>query len=98
METNLGKCGITAMDMRTSQPVATDSVTIHGEPIPVIPLNKSQRPLGLCMAFNGDFFAEKQHVRTRMQQRLAALAEDRVLSLPRKKSNQDSCLLSNTSQ
>ena len=32
------------------------------------------------MAMNGDFFAEKEHVRTEMKQRLEALAEDRVLA------------------
>jgi hypothetical protein len=84
MEINLGKCGITAMDMRTSQPVATDSITLHGEPIPVIPPDKSHKHLGLRLAINGDFSTEKQHVRTEMQQRLAALAEDRVLSRPEK--------------
>jgi hypothetical protein len=83
MEINLGECGITAMDMRTSQPVATDSITLHEEPIPVIPLNKSHEHLGLRLAINGDFSTEKQHVRTEMQQRLAA-AEDRVLSRPEK--------------
>ncbi len=94
MQINLGKCGITAMDMRTSQPVATDRITLHGEPIPVVPLNKSHKHLGLRLAINDDLSTEKQHVRrTEMQQRLAALAEDRVLSRPEKKmSNQDSCL------
>ncbi len=56
MEINLGKCGITAINMRTShsssQPVATDSITLHGEPIPDIPLNKSHKHLGLRMAIN----------------------------------------------
>ena len=80
MEINLKKCGITAMDMRTGQQVATDSVTHHGEPFPVIPPGKSHKHLGLRVALNGDFSAEKQHVRAEMQQRLAALAEDRVLS------------------
>ncbi len=32
------------------------------------------------MALNGDFSAEKEHVRREMRQRLEALAEDRVLS------------------
>ena len=84
MDINLKKCGITAMDMRTGQMVATDSVTLHGEPFPVIPPNKSHKHLGLRVAINGDFSAEKQHVRTEMQQRLVALAEDRVLSQTKK--------------
>jgi hypothetical protein len=45
---------------------------------------KSHKHLGLCMAINDDFSSEKQLVRTEMQQRLAALAKDRVLSLPEK--------------
>ena len=32
------------------------------------------------MAMNGDFSAEKEHVRTEMKQRLEALAEDRILA------------------
>jgi hypothetical protein len=32
------------------------------------------------MALDGNFLAEKEHVRTDMKQRLAALAEDRVLT------------------
>jgi hypothetical protein len=54
----------------------TDSITLHGEPIPAIPLNKPHKHLGLRLAINGDFstVTEKQHVRTEMQQRLAALA------------------------
>ena len=80
MEIHLKKCGITAMDMRTGQQVATDSVTLRGEAFPVIPPNQSHKHLGLRMAINGDFSAEKLHVRTEMQQRLKALAEDRVLS------------------
>jgi hypothetical protein len=59
MEFNLKKCGITAMDMRTGQQIATGSVTHHGEPFPVIPPGKSHKHLGLRVALNGDFSAEK---------------------------------------
>jgi hypothetical protein len=80
MEINLKKCGITAMDMRTGQRVATDSITLHGQPFPVILPNQSHKHLGLRMAMNGDFSDEKEHVRTEMKQRLESLAEDRILA------------------
>ncbi len=67
MEINLKKCGITAMDMRTGQRVATDSITVHGQPFPVILPNQSHTHLGLRMAMNGDFSAENEHVRTEMK-------------------------------
>jgi hypothetical protein len=68
------------MDMRTGQSVATDSITLHGEPFPVIPPDRPHKHLGVRMALNGDFSAEKEHVNKEMRQRLEALAEDRVLS------------------
>ncbi len=68
------------MDMRTGQRVATDSITLHEQPFPVILPNQSHKHLGLRMAMNGDFSAEKEHVRTEMKQRLEALAEDRILA------------------
>jgi hypothetical protein len=80
MEINLKKCGITAVDMRTGLRVATDSITLHGKTFPVIPPDQSHKHLGLRMALNGDFSAEKAHVCSTMKQRLDALAEDRVLS------------------
>ena len=42
--------------------------------------NQSHKHLGLRMAMNSYFSAEKEHVRTEMKQWLEALAEDRVLS------------------
>ncbi len=36
MEIHLKKCGVTAMDMRNGQRVATDSIILHGQPFPVI--------------------------------------------------------------
>ena len=80
MEVHLKKCGITAMDMKTGQSVATDSITLHGAPFPVIPPDQPHKHLGVRMALNGDFSAEKEHVCREMQKRLTALAEDRVLS------------------
>jgi hypothetical protein len=41
------KCGITAMDMRTGQQVATESITLHGQPSPVILSNQLHTHLGL---------------------------------------------------
>ena len=80
MKIHLKKCGITAMDMRSGQSIATDSITLHGEPFPVIPPDRPHKHLGVRMALNGDFSAEKEHVNKEMRQRLEALAEDRVLS------------------
>ncbi len=36
MEKHLKKYGITAMDMRNGQRLATDSITLHGQTFPVI--------------------------------------------------------------
>jgi hypothetical protein len=48
--------------------------------MPVLLPKQSHRHLGLRMAPNGDFSAERGHVGREMRQRLEALAEDRVLS------------------
>ena len=80
MEINMAKSPVTAMDMQTGQRVATDSITLHGVPFPVVPPDKSHKHLGLRMALNGDFSDEKDHVRNEMRVRLMALAEDRNIS------------------
>ncbi len=67
MEIQLDKCGISAIDMRTGQRVATDSITLHGKPFPVIPPGQSHKHLGLRMALNGDFSIEKEHVCSTMK-------------------------------
>ncbi len=72
------------MDMRNGQRVATDSITLRWQP-PVILPNQSQQHLGVRMAIDGNFLAEKEYVRSDMEQRLNALAEDRVLTQRRKK-------------
>ena len=41
MEINVPKSSITAMDKGTGQRVVTDSITLHGEPCPVVPFNQS---------------------------------------------------------
>jgi hypothetical protein len=46
MEINMKKSPVTAMDMRTGQRIATDSITLHGVPFPVVPPNQSQSTLG----------------------------------------------------
>ena len=78
MDIPLKKCGVTAMDMRNGQRVATDSITLRGQPFPVILPNQSHKHLGVRMAIDGNFLAEKEHVLFDMEQRLKALAEDRV--------------------
>jgi hypothetical protein len=80
MEINMAKSPVTAMDMRTGQRVATDSITLRGVPFPVVPPNQFHKHLGLRMALNGDLSDEKDHVRKEMLERLTALAEDRVIS------------------
>jgi hypothetical protein len=50
MAIHLKKCGITAIDMRTRQRVATDSVTLCEEPFPVILPNQSHKHLGVRIA------------------------------------------------
>jgi hypothetical protein len=62
MEINVPKSPITAMDIRTGQRVATDSITLRGVPFPVVPPDQSHKHLGLRMALNGDFSDEKEHV------------------------------------
>jgi hypothetical protein len=47
MEVNVPKSPITAMDMKTGKRVATDSITLHGVPFPVIPPSQSHKHLGL---------------------------------------------------
>ena len=80
MEINLQKCAISAVDMKTGQRVATDSITLRGEPFPVIPPDQPHKHLGLRLSLTGDFSHEKIYVCEEMRKLLAALAEDRVLS------------------
>jgi hypothetical protein len=94
MDIHLKKCGVTAMDMRNGQRVATDSITLRGEPFPVILPNQSHKHLGVRMAIDGNFLAEKENVHSDMKQRLNALAEDRVLTQKEKEKKGLSLLLS----
>ena len=70
--------------MKTGKSIATDSITLNGEPFAVLSQNEPHKHLGVRMTMLGDFSAEKEHVRSEMRQRLAALKEDRVLSRPEK--------------
>ena len=79
MEINGPKSQITAIDWRTQQ-IATDSITLHGAPFPVVLPDQSHKHLGLRLALNGDFSVKKEYVYKEMRKRLPALAEDRVLS------------------
>ncbi len=56
------------MDTLTGQQVATDSITLYGQPFHVILPNQSHMYLGLRMTIDGDFSAEKENVRTEMKQ------------------------------
>ena len=69
MDIHLKKCGVTAMDMRNGQRVATDSITLRGQPFPVNLPNQSHKHLGVRMAIDGNFLAEKEHVLFDMEQR-----------------------------
>jgi hypothetical protein len=68
------------MDMRNGQRVATDSITLRGQPFPVTLPNQSHKHLGLRMAMDGSFLDEKEHVLSDTKQRLNALTADRVLT------------------
>ena len=78
------KTKIVGVDMKTGKSIATDSITLNGEPFAVLSPNEPHKHLGVRMTMLGDFSAEKEHVRSEMRQRLAALKEDRVLSHPEK--------------
>jgi hypothetical protein len=82
MDIHMKKCGITVMDMQNCQRVATDSITLRGQPFTVIlpSPNQSHKHLGLRMAMDGNFLDEKEHVLSDTKQQLNALAEDRVLT------------------
>jgi hypothetical protein len=67
MDIHLKKCGVTAMDMQNGQRVATDSITLRGQPFTVILPNQSHKHLGVHMAIDGNFLAEKEHVRSDMK-------------------------------
>ena len=77
---HLGKSWIVAVDMRTGLSVPTDSITLNGEPFPVISPDQPFKHLGVRMTVMGDFSAEKEHVLSDMSKKLAALKEDRVLT------------------
>ena len=59
VDIHLKTCGVTAMDMRNGQLVATGSNTLRGQPFPVILPNQLHKHLGLRMAIDGNFEAEK---------------------------------------
>ena len=64
------------MDMRNGQRVATHSITLRWQPLPLILPNQSHKHLGVRMAIDGNFLAEKEQLRSDMKQRLNPLAED----------------------
>jgi hypothetical protein len=55
MDIHLKKCGVTAMDMRNGQRVATESIALREQPFPVILPNQSHKHLGVRMAIDGNF-------------------------------------------
>ena len=59
MKINMAKSPVTAMDMRTGQRIATDSITLHGVSFPVVPPNRSHKHVGLQMVLDGDCSDEK---------------------------------------
>ena len=82
MQSNKSK--IVGVDMKTGKSIATDSITLNGEPFAVLSPNEPHKHLGVRMTMLGDFSAEKEQVQKEMRQCLAALKEDRVLSRPEK--------------
>ena len=84
---------IVGVDTKTGKSIATDSSTLNGEPFAILSPDEPHKHLGVRMTMLGDFSAEKEHVRSEMQQRLAALKEVRVLSRPEKTSHCNSGIL-----
>ena len=80
LQVNMQKSYISAIDFSTGQPVATDSITLNGASFTYLPPDKPHKHLGVLMTMTGCFQAEKDHVRGEMQQRLASLRDDDVLS------------------
>ena len=74
------KIKIVGVDMKIGKSIATDSITLNGEPFAVISPNEPHKHLGVRMTMLGTFSAEKDYVLSEMRQRLAALKEDRALS------------------
>ena len=81
---NLLKSYITAINFATGQAMPTDSITLGGAPFKVLLPTDPHKHLGVRMTLTGDFAAEKTHVKTEMQRRLAELKQDEVLSSPLK--------------
>ena len=80
LQVNMQKSYISAIDFSTGQPVATDSITLNGASFTYLPPDQPHKHLGVRMTMTGCFQAEKDHVRGEMQQRLASLRDDDVLS------------------
>ena len=73
---------IVGVDMTTGRSIATDSITLNGEPFAVLSPNEPHKHLGVRMTMLGDFSAEKEHVCSEMRQRLAALKAPRLRRIP----------------
>jgi hypothetical protein len=56
------KSEIVGVDLRAGQPIATDSITLNGQPFPVRHPDELHRHLGVLMTMMGDLTAEKKHV------------------------------------
>jgi hypothetical protein len=67
------KSKIVGVDMKTGKSIATDSITLNGEPFAALSPDEPIKHLGVRMTTLGDFSAEKEHVQKEMQQRLVAL-------------------------
>ena len=76
---NMKKSFISAIDFSTNNPVATDSITLHGVSFITLLPDQPHKHLGVRITMTGDFGAEKKHVHEKMQRRIAALLEDDVL-------------------
>ena len=53
------KIKIVGVDMKTGKSIATDSITLNGEPFSVLSPNEPHKNLGVRMTMLGDFSAEK---------------------------------------
>ena len=78
---NMKKSYICAVNLADGQPVATDSITLHGSPFHVLLPDVPHKHLGVRMTVLGDFHAEKVHEREEMNRRIDSLLSDPILTV-----------------
>jgi len=77
---NMKKSSITAVDLATGKEVDTSSITLHGQPFPVVKPDQATKSLGVRMSLTGDYNAEKKYVMEETERRVSALAPNQILT------------------